>query len=64
MNMHIKYTVYVYPGREHWHKPINELTESFCTKNGAKQYVKPIKSYNKNYVFWLENEDTRNGEYI
>lgn len=22
MNMHIKYTVYVYPGRGHWHKPI------------------------------------------
>lgn len=58
------YTVYVYPGPEHWHQPIEELTESFCTKAGARNYVKPIRRHDRRYKFWMVDEKTGNGEYI
>lgn len=43
------YTVIVYSGFSHWSKPIDELEESFSTKDEAEDYVRTIAKYNPKY---------------
>lgn len=51
------WTVLVYSGFAHWDKPIEELQESFCTKEGAETYAGTIKRYSPGYKTEIKKED-------
>lgn len=51
------YTVLIYPGRAHWYKPIEELTESFSCQADAESYIRTIRKYKPNYYFRVFSYD-------
>lgn len=50
------FAVYVYTGRAHWDHLIDELTEAFCTRDGARTYAETIRRYNPGYYVEIVKE--------
>lgn len=51
------WTVVVYSGSAPWDKQIEELQESFCTKEGSETYAWAIKRYSPGYRTEIKKED-------
>lgn len=50
------WAVTVYSGHGHWDKPIDELQEAFCTKEGAETYAGTIKRFHPEYKTEITKE--------
>ena len=51
------WTTIVYSGYAHWDKPIPELEEAHCTREGARAYAKTIKRHHPEYRIEIIKED-------
>lgn len=51
------YTVLIYPGRAHWYKPIEEITETFETMEEVEEYIRIVRKYKPNYYFQVLDHD-------
>ena len=51
------WAVIVYSGYSHWDKPISELEEAFCTREGAEVYAGTIKRYFPKYRTEIKKEE-------
>lgn len=51
------WVTYVYSGYAHWDKPIEELTEAHCTRDGARVYARTIRNLCPGYRVEIRKEN-------